>query len=117
MANTITIELCAEDRERLDKILTALEAHAIPVATLHSVEEEQQELAKEFLNKKINLPKEEVTTVTREAVQALVQRLAAPTTGKRDAVRNIVKEYADKVSEIAEDKLAEVMERLNALEV
>jgi len=102
MANTITIELCAEDRKRLDDILAALQNRETVIETETTVEVVQVE---------------ETPIVTRDEVQALVQRLAAPTTGKRDAVRNIVKEYADKVSEIAEDKLAEVMERLNALEV
>lgn len=31
MSNTITIELCAEDRARLDKLTAALEAHLPPV--------------------------------------------------------------------------------------
>lgn len=53
--------------------------------------------------------------VTVAEVQQKVVQLSAA--GKKDAVREIVKAYADRVSAIPEDKLAEVMDKLTALEV
>ena len=52
---------------------------------------------------------------TKDDVQALVIKLAAPNTGKKDAARAIIYEYAKKVSDIPEDKLDEVMTKLNKL--
>lgn len=52
---------------------------------------------------------------TKDDVQALVLKLAAPNTGKKDAVKAIVNEYAKKVSDIPEEKLNEVMAKLQKL--
>lgn len=57
----------------------------------------------------------EAPKATKADVQAMVIKLAAPGTGKKDAVKTIVNEYAKKVSEIPEDKLDEVMAKLNKL--
>ena len=57
----------------------------------------------------------EEPTYSKEDVQALVLKLAAPNTGKKDAVKAIVNEYAKKVSDIPEDKLNEVMAKLTKL--
>ena len=46
-------------------------------------------------------------------IQKRVVELAAA--GKKAQVREIVKSYAERVSEIPEEKLAEVLGRLNAL--
>lgn len=54
-------------------------------------------------------------TVSRSDVQQKVVALSAA--GKKDAVREIIKAYAERVSAIPEDKLAEVLDKLNALEV
>lgn len=56
-----------------------------------------------------------VPTVKVADVQQKVVTLSAA--GKKDAVREIVMAYASRVSAIPEDKLAEVMDKLNALEV
>ena len=55
---------------------------------------------------------------TKADVQALAQKLAAPTSPerKRTGVKNIVKSYGAKVSDIPEDKYAEVMDKLVELE-
>lgn len=55
---------------------------------------------------------------TKADVQALVQKLAAPTSPehKRTGAKNIVKSYGAKVSDIPEDKYAEVMDKLNKLD-
>ena len=57
----------------------------------------------------------EQVNYTKADVQALVMKLAAPGTGKKDAVKAIVNEYAKKISDIPEEKLNEVMTKLNKL--
>lgn len=108
MSNTVTIELCAEDRARLDRILAALE-RSIPNA-MTGLPEKQPE--PEFLFGKVHAPaqeepaekpkQEDKPTITLAALQALVQELAAPGTGKFERVKKIVKQYAPKVGLIPE---------------
>ena len=59
--------------------------------------------------------KEEKTepTVTTAQLQKMAIELSAE--GKKVEVRDIVKAYAEKISELPEDKLGEVMSRLEAL--
>lgn len=52
---------------------------------------------------------------TKEDVQAMVQKLAAPNSPKREQAKAIVKSYGAKVSAIPEDKYPEVMEKLAKL--
>lgn len=52
---------------------------------------------------------------TKADVLALVQKLAAPNSPKREAAKAIVKSYGAKVSDIPADKYGEVMEKLNKL--
>lgn len=54
----------------------------------------------------------EQVNYTKNDVQALVMKLAAPNTGKKEAVKAIVNEYAPRISGIPEDKVNEVMARL-----
>lgn len=63
-------------------------------------------------------PEPEVPKYTKADVQALVQKLAAPTSPehKRTGAKAIVKSYGAKVSDIPEEKYAEVMDRLTALD-
>lgn len=60
----------------------------------------------------------EAPKYTKADVQALVQKLAAPTSPehKRTGAKTIVKSYGAKVSDIPEDKYAEVMDKLTALD-
>jgi hypothetical protein len=60
----------------------------------------------------------EAPKYTKADVQALVQKLAAPTSPerKRTGAKNIVKSYGAKVSDIPEDKYDEVMHRLTTLD-
>ena len=112
--NTITIELCAEDRARLDKILEALQGVNVkpaPVAEEHPVEEPfgspdpVEEPAAEPAPKQYTLAD----------VRSLVQELAKPGSKKQPEAKAIVQSYAAKVSDIPADKYGEVMEKLNAL--
>ena len=60
----------------------------------------------------------EAPKYTKADVQALVQKLAAPTSPehKRTGAKAIVKSYGAKVSDIPEAKYAEVMDKLTALD-
>lgn len=119
--NTITIELCAEDRARLDAILEALtngapkvEAKAEPE---HPVEDPFPETKDPAVEPApvVEAPKKpEAPKVKMEDVQQKVVALSAA--GKKAEVRAIVTAYAERVSAVPEDKLAEVLEKLNALE-
>lgn len=110
--NQITIELCAEDRARLDKLLSALEhlsaepKPAEPALTLPLEEVEHP----------VDNPFEAAPAQTYKLadVQQKVVQLSAK--GRKADVRDIVKAYADKVSAIPEAKMSEVMEKLLALE-
>ena len=129
--NTITIELCAEDRARLDSLLAKLDrciGEFIPSGEAHTdygykaqgVEYATQDEAAEAKLEEIPEPYSEpcpfetAPAATRADVQQKVVALSAA--GKKEKVRAVVNAYAAKVSGIPEDKLAEVMEKLNALE-
>lgn len=133
MSNHIIIELCKEDRQRLDEVIGFLglivgqkyskqEALAVldqaekpePVNE-HPVDEVSPHAQPEpvGISKKENVEPE--VNYTKADVQALVMKLAAPGTGKKDAVKAIVNEYAKKISDIPEEKLNEVMAKLNQL--
>lgn len=128
--NTITIELCAEDRARLDSLLAKLDrciGEFIPSREGHTdygykangVEYATQDEAAEAKLEEIPEPYSEpcpfeAPAVTRADVQQKVVALSAA--GKKEKVRAVVNAYAAKVSGIPEDKLAEVLEKLNALE-
>lgn len=108
--NNITIEFCAEDRERIDRLIAALEGAGTPYAQPVTAETAPAEPSKPV---KAEAPKPEVTpAVTHADVQKLVVKIAASDKEKKALVREIVNGYADKVSAIPEDKLPEVLERL-----
>ena len=128
--NTITIELCAEDRARLDSLLAKLDrciGEFVPSGEGHTdygyksqgVEYATQDEAAEAKLEEIPEPYSEpcpfeAPAVTHAEVQQKVVALSAA--GKKEKVRAVVNAYAAKVSGIPEDKLAEVLEKLNALE-
>lgn len=156
MSNHITIELCAEDRARLDRLAEALERRACDkcVATALEYAKAQQQEAEpdpiaEAARKALGLtdtkespvepqeqaeaptptttPQEEETpteeastepttekTVSRDELKAKVIKLCAK--GLKEQTRDIVREYAQTVTAIPEDKLAECYKKLEALE-
>lgn len=135
MANLITIELCAEDRARLDRLTDFLEKRIEQVDELYGKElpsrtaneNTEAEPAETTQPEQTPAPKEEPATepsnkptevtapqVTIEDIRGKV--LALTGAGKRDEVRALVKAYADKVTDIPEDKRAEVLEKLTKLE-
>lgn len=124
----VNVELCKEDRERLDKILTALQSlhcetcvqsalsyyqagqtaepvapaqPAAPAAEPEPVKAEEPAAAPEPVHNKAD-------------IQRKVVELSAA--GKKDKVREIVTAYAAKVSAIPDDKVDEVWDKLTALE-
>lgn len=123
--NTITIELCAEDRARLDAILDALNngrscekcvdsvAQYAAAAATSATQTNEEEPANVETPAAEN-EQESAPEVKREDVQSLVVTLSAA--NKKAEVRAIVKEYADRVSAIPEDKLSEVWAKLKVLE-
>lgn len=130
--NTITIELCQEDRARLDKVIDLLSARpncqtcAETVARLvTSSQPTPVQDAPEPVEFTKDTPEEEkpaepvqvadtAPQVTKADIQQKVIQLSAA--GKKVQVREIVTAVATKVSDIPEDKLAEVWGKLNALE-
>lgn len=134
---TVTTELCAEDRKRLNEIISLLlnlaqkhnpeqlkeACNAATAATLaqepatpdagHPVDEVSPHGAPEPVAEPEPAP---VAKWTKDDLTKKVQALAAPGTGKREKVRDIVKSYAPNVGAIPEDKYDEVMAKLTALE-
>lgn len=53
---------------------------------------------------------------TKADVLAMVQKLAAPTSSKREQAKAIIKSYGAKVSDVPEDKYPEVMAKLVKLD-
>ena len=136
--NTITIELCAEDRARIDRLADAMNRRTDQVAQIVEAEAKKIEKATEApknATEDVEAPQaittqpEEATpaeapkaepvkpSVTKEQIQKKVTQLAAGFGGtKKAAVRQIVTAYADKVTEIPADKWDEVWEKLTQLE-
>ena len=128
--NTITIELCAEDRKRLDVISDTLELIRLALAegkVLPPVEGQDApapEAKEEELPGQMSIeepapvaeaPAEEpVKTVELSDIQKKVVELSAA--GKKAEVRDIVTKYASRVSAIPAEHTAEVWEKLTALE-
>lgn len=132
---TVVVEFKAEDRARMDRFnvlmgeyLKRTEPLEIklesPLAALAQTTQEPATAPEPAAPEKVSpapaepeqtapaAAEEVVEAVTKEELQAMVQELAAPGTGKRDAVKAIVQAYAKKVSDIPEDKRAEVMQKL-----
>lgn len=139
MSTTIIIELGPESQAKLDKILAALEgighhnckscvetavAMTKDLAGAAPAEEPKPEPeAVEHPADAVSphgqpepVSESEPPKYSKDDVLPLVQKLAAPNNPKREKAKAIVKAYAAKVSEIPEDKLAEVMEQLIALD-
>lgn len=154
MSNHITIELCAADQARIDKLIDRLEAVAdLTVALIDTMQPptvtmpmpeviEPDELTKklqEVVDRAKNAteaaeaqtltttPPEEETptaaeatqptptkTVTRNELGAKVRELM--TKGFKEETKAIVRDYAQTVPGVPEDKVAECYERLVALE-
>ena len=138
---TITIELCAEDRARLDKIIDALQhcdhcdtcvqqvvdAFKAPADGQNKPQSEEkgkveeQAQAPAFIETQAAPPWEEgvpeqpaAPKYSKTDLQKKVVELAAA--GKKAAVKEVINRYADRVSLVPEDKVDEAMEQLLKLE-
>jgi hypothetical protein len=158
MSNTITIELCSEDRARLDRLAEALErktcdkcvATAMEFAKLRiepkpETDPVQQALAEtlaratETVEAPKNAPEEaepstQTTTPPEEEKPTGEEPTPAPTTkavdraelrakvielsakGLKEQTKDIVRAYAQTVTAVPEDKVAECYAKLVALE-
>ena len=141
--NCITIELCPEDRARLDRLAEALERYphkcescakgvADTVAavvkatqetnTAEKAQEQPTEPTKDDTPATAPATEEKPAGKTEQAVtlaqiqQKVVQLAAGADAAKKAAVRAIIHDYAEKVSDLPEDKWSEVWERLTAME-
>ena len=138
---TITIELCSEDRARLDGILEALKNHnckgCVEAATAYAAaqlspayaaaqlspavvpgepatEDHEEPKAEPTPEPEQPAAKEDVPAVTLSDIQQKVVALSAA--GKKAQVRDIITAYASRVSAIPEDKVGEVWQKLTELE-
>lgn len=118
----VTLELCAEDRTRLDRILAALESNGTPfTAPVAEVEKPEKKAPKleRFVapNPEPEAPKVEekpAPKVTKDEIRTKV--VALVNAKKKDQVMAIIKAHAASVTDLPEDKLDEVMAQLVALE-
>lgn len=140
MANNIIIELCAEDRVRLDKLTAALESRPDCSACARAVSEYTATVT-QTRTEPTEAPKTETPadthpideglpwetaeaeaapqtakTYTISDLQEIARRLISPQSGKRDAAKEIITAYAPKISAIPEDKYGAVMAELIMLE-
>lgn len=142
MSNHITIELCAEDRARLDRLAEALEK-SCSVKTVEQTDDPVEKALKAALDRASKAPEsraettEEQTptntpqtdekptreeteptapikTVTRAELGAKVREMM--TKGFKEQTKEIVKSYAPTVPGVPEDKVAECYAKLVALE-
>ena len=144
MVNTITIELCAEDRARLDRLTAFLEKRIAQVDEIYlknienrvrfemCVKEDERLMAEEKPAETTQPEQtpateaEPVKTDSNKPTRATARQvtiedirgkvLALTGAGKKDEVRAIIHKYATKVPDIPEDKRAEVLEKLTKLE-
>ena len=129
--NKITIELCAEDRARLDRLTEALEKRTCDKCVTTAMEyvknateaKSEPTVAEEPTIKEEETapPGEETPAVTeptrkvdRAELRAKVIELSAK--GLKEQTKDIVRVYAPTVSSVPEEKLTECFEKLVALE-
>ena len=119
MSNTITIELCTEDRARIDRLIEALERNACEKCVPEAVEASPQTPLIHKEEKPVQkepAPTVPAKTVTHEELMAKVIELSAKDVRLKAQVRDIVLSYAPRVKAVPEDKLNECYEKLVALE-
>jgi len=146
MSNTITIELCTEDRARLDRLIEAMERRncdecvAAACKAMKSVAERttknteapesltnapgaKEDPKAETTPPGDEKPKEEppapsastsATAIGRNDLRNKVITLSAA--GKKAQAVEVIRQYAEKVTAVPEDKIAECYDKLVALE-
>ena len=144
--NLITIELCAEDRARIDKVIellgglrlpdcsacvagvasylekaaTVLDSHPVsepfPAATVVKEEPAKKNADLEAMLKKAISPEPAKPTVTLEQIQKKATQIAAGSAEKKAKLRAIVNQYAKKVTDLPESSWPTVWDELCKLE-
>lgn len=116
LTGPIPVQLCEEDRHRLDTIIEALAAileqgrvAGTPFGAIQEPAEAQNEAPDTE-----PVPDRKATEVKLAGIQKKVVDLS--TAGKKDAVKEVIQSFAAKVSAIPEDKFGEVWAKLIALE-
>lgn len=121
---TVTVELCAEDRARLDRIaelLTPVTMSDLLKKVAEPTEAPQEAPAAAAEEKptenppEAEKPAEAAPAPSEDELRALVQKMIAA--GHRDDVKAIVQGYAPRVGDVPEDKRAECIAKLKELEV
>lgn len=106
---TVTIELSQADRGRIDALLQRLEQllHSEPAPVAPELEAPANHIT----------PTDSTPDITpAQLQQRVVQLVSAADPARKKQIREIVKAYAPKVSDIPADKLAEVWAQLDDLE-
>ena len=126
--NTITIELCKEDRQRLDNIfynlVVLIERLPIPAPTTKPVAEETPAPVEapttetpvvEETPEPVAEPAPEVKPLSLAEFQKAVTLAVSKSAEAKKAVKEIINQYAASVSAVPEDKRAEVVARLSEI--
>jgi len=119
--NNITIELCADDRARLDRLVAALEAIQIDASKVAkpdpestSLDDVQQRLAETIAKtEKIENIESPAPTVTEADIRSIARTLIEQ--GKKPQLKAIVDKYAPSISGIPEESMPLVYEELKVL--
>lgn len=126
--NTITIELCAEDRARLDRIAAALDNIGTPYTAPEAVQKAPQEPQEAPKAEVVEPPapeaekpaqaEEPAPAITLDMIRQKVTQLMAAGAEKKDGARDVVKSYAPNITGLGEmpDKWPEIWAKLTALE-
>ena len=126
ITDPIQVQLCEEDRHRLDAIIVHLtlignylkdSGTPFQVPAGFEPQETKEELPGQMSFDEIPAPATEPEPepeVKQSDIQKKVVSLSAA--GKKDQVRTIITSYAVRVSDIPEDKYSEVWTKLTALE-
>lgn len=126
--NTITIELCAEDRARLDRIAAALDNIGTPYAAPAAIQEAPEKPQDAPKAEVVEIPapeaekpaevQEPAPAITLDMIRQKVTQLMAAGAEKKDGARDVVKSYAPNITGLGEmpDKWPEIWAKLTALE-
>ena len=127
MSNRIAIELCAEDRARLDRLAEALERRTCDKCVSAAIEyvkapvapteeaPQQESATEEAPPGDDQKAPSAAQTVSRAELRAKVIELSAK--GLKEQTRDIVKAYAPTVKDLPDNKLVECYEKLAALDI
>lgn len=108
---TVQMELCPEDRARLDKILAALENSGTPYGLVLGTSAKAEEPAEQSVKQEAPIKPQ----VTKDDIRKLVVSISAKGKEAKAAAREVVTKYAETITDLPDDKLDEVHAELSAL--